>query len=90
MTPMILLHAIEIGGKALIRHYPKQIKDLCRVLSDPNSAFNVKLTHYFKSKDVLKEVYNQDALLPENPLNDEDRMSITGAKKMIEDIGKMQ
>jgi hypothetical protein len=48
------------------------------------------LTSYFSTFEVLQEPYNQDSLLPELPQNNKDRMEITGAARMVEDIDKMR
>lgn len=35
---------------------------------------------YFTSKDAFKEVYNQDVVLNPRPLNDKDRVKVTGVE----------
>jgi hypothetical protein len=90
LTPMILQMALEVAGPFLVRKYPGPIRAIALQLADPNSSYNQKITSYFTAFEVLKEPYNQDSLLPELPQNNKDRMEITGAARMVEDIDKMR
>jgi len=40
---MILLHALEIAGPVLKAKYPGPMRELGRILADPNSQFNKDL-----------------------------------------------
>ena len=90
LTPMILMMALEVAGPFLLRKYPGPIRAIALQLADSNSPFNRTLTSYFTTFKVLQEPYNHDNLLQELPQNNEDRMKLTGAARMAEDIDKMR